>query len=81
MPSLISVFASAPYLHGGAAPTLEAVLENVTHRSIGRSDGQDVLTKSQDRAKLVEFLKSIDRNTEPFLNVTPPLGACGPPQP
>ena len=81
VPSLISVFASAPYLHSGAAPTLEAVLENVTHRSVGRSDGQDVLTKSQDRAKLVEFLKSIDRNTEPFLNVTPPLGACGPPQP
>jgi YVTN family beta-propeller protein len=77
VPSLISVFSSAPYLHSGAAPTLEAVLENVTHRSIGRPDGQDVLTKPEDRAKLVEFLKSIDRSTEPFLNVNPPLGACG----
>ena len=35
VPSLISVFASAPYLHSGAAPTLDAVLENVTHRSAG----------------------------------------------
>ena len=78
VPSLISVFASAPYLHSGAAPTLEAVLENVTHRSIGRPDGQDVLTNQQDRQKLVEFLKSIDRSTEPFLNVNPPSGACGP---
>ena len=78
VPSLISVFASAPYLHSGAAPTLEAVLENVTHRRIGRPDGQDVLTKSQDRAKLAEFLKTIDRSTEPFLNVNPPLNACGP---
>jgi YVTN family beta-propeller protein len=78
VPSLISVFASAPYLHSGAAPTLEAVLENVTHRRIGRPDGQDILIKSQDRANLVEFLKTIDRRTEPFLNVNPPLNACGP---
>ena len=37
VPSLISVFASAPYLHSGAAPTLDAVLENVTHRTAGRA--------------------------------------------
>jgi YVTN family beta-propeller protein len=79
VPSLISVFASPPYLHSGAAPTLDAVLENVTHRSIGRADGQDTLTDPQDRQTLVAFLKSIDRDTEPFLNVTPPVDACGPP--
>jgi cytochrome c peroxidase len=79
VPSLIAVFASAPYLHSGAAPTLDAVLANVTHRSIGRPDQLDTLTNPQDRAALVQFLKSIDRNTVPFLNVNPPADACGPP--
>lgn len=79
VPSLISVFAAAPYLHSGAAPTLDAVLENVTHRSAGRSDGLDILTRRRDRRKLGEFLQSIDRRTKPFLNVTPPLNACGKP--
>jgi hypothetical protein len=78
VPSLISVFAGAPYLHSGAAPTLDAVLENVTHRTIGRPDGRDVLDKPQDRKDLVEFLVTIDRSTQPFLNVNPPLNACGP---
>src|SRR5262249_24192231 len=45
VPSLISVFASAPYLHSGAAPSLTAVLRNATHRSAGRADGRDVLTR------------------------------------
>jgi hypothetical protein len=65
IPSLLSVFAGAPYLHSGAAPTLEAVLENVTHRSAG-SGGVDTLTNPQDRAKVVLFLKSIDAATLPF---------------
>lgn len=77
VPSLISVFASAPYLHSGAALTLEAVLENDTHRSVGRADDLDVLTDRQDRRRLARFLASIDCGTEPFLDVNPPLQACG----
>ena len=46
-PSLIAVFNSAPYLHSGAAATLDAVLENVTHRTVGRADGLDTLTDAQ----------------------------------
>jgi YVTN family beta-propeller protein len=65
IPSLLSVFAGTPYLHSGAAPTLEAVLENVTHRSAG-TGGVDTLTNPQDRAKVVTFLKSIDDKTQPF---------------
>ena len=38
VPSLISVFASAPYLHSGAAASLDDVLGNVTHRTAGRAD-------------------------------------------
>jgi cytochrome c peroxidase len=77
VPSLISVFASAPYLHSGAAPTLDAVLENVVHRSAG-SGGADTLSDANDRKAVVRFLASIDRNTEPFLNVNRPANVCGP---
>jgi hypothetical protein len=73
---LISVFASAPYLHSGAAPTLDAVLDNVTHRSAGSVGGVDTLTNANDRQLVVRFLKSIGRGTEPFLNVSPPA-VCG----
>jgi hypothetical protein len=78
VPSLISVFAGAPYLHSGAAATLTDVLENVTHRTAGRADGLDILNSGVARQVLVRFLKSIDRDTKPFLNVTPPAKACGP---
>jgi YVTN family beta-propeller protein len=77
IPSLISVFASAPYLHSGAAPTLDAVLENVTHRSAG-NNGVDTLANPADRALVVRFLKSIDRDTDPFPLVPRPAGVCGP---
>lgn len=79
VPSLISVFASAPYLHSGAAPTLDAVLANLTHRRAGRPDGFDFLAFPFFRRFLVDFLQSIDRSTEPFANVTPPPDVCGPP--
>jgi len=78
VPSLISVFAAAPYLHSGAAPTLDDVLENVTHRRAGLSNGFDILNFPLFRQLLVAFLKSIDRSTEPFLEVNPPSNVCGP---
>ncbi len=78
VPSLISVFAGAPYLHNGAAPTLAAVLNNVTHRSAGRADHKDVLGNGHDRNLVLQFLRSIDRSTDPFLNVHPPKDRCGP---
>jgi cytochrome c peroxidase len=65
IPSLLSVFAGTPYLHSGAAPTLEAVLENVTHRSAG-TGGIDALTDPAAREDVVTFLKSIDTKTQIF---------------
>jgi cytochrome c peroxidase len=76
VPSLISVFASTPYLHSGAAETLGDVLANVTHRSAG-SGGIDTLTSASDRTELVRFLSSIDRSTEPFAAGAAPA-VCGP---
>jgi hypothetical protein len=81
VPSLVSVFASAPYLHSGAAPTLDAVLQNVTHRTAGQPGEFDILSFPLVRSLLVDFLRSIDRGTEPILDVNPPLAVCGPAQP
>ena len=78
VPSLISVFASAPYLHSGAAASLDDVLRNVTHRTAGRADHLDILDVPLFRRFLVQFLKSIDRDTPPILAVIPPVDACGP---
>lgn len=65
IPSLLSVFAGAPYLHSGAAQTLGEVLDNVAHRSVG-TGGIDMLSNRHDRAALVRFLESIDEATAPF---------------
>lgn len=64
IPSLVSVAASGPYFHSGAAPTLDAVLENAEHRK--RGNELDVLSNPTDRNKLVKFLKSIDLSTPTF---------------
>jgi YVTN family beta-propeller protein len=79
VPSLISVFASAPYLHSGAAASLDDVLENVTHRTAGRADHVDLLGSAVLRRLLAQFLTSIDRDTAPVLNVNPPTDVCGAP--
>ncbi len=81
VPSLISAFASAPYLHSGAAPTFNAVLANETHRRSGRADKLDVLQLQVLRDFVAQFLSSIDRGTPPFLNPVPPEDVCGVPQP
>src|SRR5262249_13081543 len=65
IPSLITVSAGAPYFHSGGAPTLDDVLNNVTHRSAG-TGGVDTLASAADRAKVVKFLKSIDAKTPTF---------------
>jgi hypothetical protein len=65
IPSLLSVFAAAPYFHSGAAQTLDDVLGNVQHRSLG-TGGIDALTNPADRAKLAKFVGSIDASTLTF---------------
>ena len=64
-PSLLSIFAfEGPFLHNGAAPSLDDVLNNVTHRSAGTA-GVDTLTNAADRQKITRFLRSIDAATPP----------------
>jgi hypothetical protein len=62
-PSLLSIHAFPPYLHNGACQTLACVLENETHRNAGGNPG--VLDDLAARAALVQFLISIDTQTEP----------------
>jgi YVTN family beta-propeller protein len=65
-PSLISIFAfPRTFFHNGAADSLAAALNNVTHRSAG-TGGVDTLTSPTDRQRLVDFLLSIDAGTVPF---------------
>lgn len=56
---------NATSFHSGACPTLECVVENVTHCSAG-TNGTDSLSKPKDRQRLVKFLKSIDAQTPIF---------------
>jgi YVTN family beta-propeller protein len=65
IPSLLSVFAGGPFLHSGAARTLDDVLANVQHRSLG-TQGVDTLTNAADRAKVAKFVASIDAGTPIF---------------
>jgi len=65
-PSLLSIHAfPQTFLHNGIATSLDAVLENVTHRSAG-TGGVDTLTNPADRQALVRFLQSIDGATPPI---------------
>lgn len=61
-PSLLSLRGSAPYLHNGAAQTLEAVFPL---HGLGASPGtiQSVLNAT-DRANLIAFLLTIDQSTD-----------------
>jgi YVTN family beta-propeller protein len=53
------------FLHGGAQASLEAVMDNLQHRSAG-TGGIDRLANPSDRALLIKFLRSIDDRTPPI---------------
>jgi hypothetical protein len=64
--SLLSVFAfPQTFLHNGLLTSLDAVLDNVQHRSAG-TGGVDTLASAADRAKVVRFIESIDAATAPI---------------
>src|SRR5262249_31758716 len=66
--SLLGLPAFPPYLHNGAAETLELVVADVNHRTAnGRLP--DRLTSAADQAKVVQFLSSIDGSTAPVFEV------------
>ena len=65
-PSLLSLFAfPQTFFHGGAANSLDAVMQNVAHRSSG-TGGTDTLQDAAKRSQLITFLNSIDAATPPI---------------
>jgi uncharacterized protein (TIGR03437 family) len=69
-PSLLSLFAfPQTFFHNGSAISLEAVLQNVPHRSAGT--GADTLQDAGKRQQLVKFLLSIDSATQPVAPAAP----------
>jgi uncharacterized protein (TIGR03437 family) len=64
-PSLLSLFAfPQTFFHNGSANSLDAVMQNVAHRSAGT--GTDRLQDAAQRQQLIRFLLSIDAATEPI---------------
>jgi YVTN family beta-propeller protein len=63
-PSLLGIFALAPYYHNGACETLACVLADRNHRTAGNKT--DVLANPQKQLQVVKFLESIDDTTKPF---------------
>ncbi len=59
-PSLRGVFATAPYLHDGSAPTLAALVRGATGQH-----GNTAGLKQEELDDLVEFLRSIPFNAPP----------------
>jgi DNA-binding beta-propeller fold protein YncE len=74
-PSLLGLSISAPYLHDGSAPTLEAAMDKHT---IDIPDGQGGMTTvkvrdavtQQELANLVNFLRTIEDDTPPVRSAT-----------
>ena len=65
-PSLLSLHAfPKTFFHNGQADSLEAVMNNVTHRSAG-SNGIDLLAGEDQRRQLIRFILSIDAATTPI---------------
>jgi cytochrome c peroxidase len=63
VPSLLGMATGAPYLHNGAAGTLEELLSSTFNGHL--TAGNQVFAPSEtDKADLIAFILSIDDNTE-----------------
>jgi hypothetical protein len=68
VPSLLGLHALQPYMHNGAAESLAAVVSDLKHRT---DNGRipDGLSNTNDQAKVVKFLESLDLHAVPFVTV------------
>lgn len=67
VPSLLGMAVGAPYLHNGAAETLEELLDPAGDFTTHLRAGNQVFSLSDDElADLIAFLRSIDDDTETF---------------
>jgi cytochrome c peroxidase len=67
VPSLLGVAMGAPFLHNGAAETLEELLDPSGEFTTHLRAGNQVFAPSrQQLADLIAFVKTIDDDTETF---------------
>jgi DNA-binding beta-propeller fold protein YncE len=64
-PSLLSLAATAPYLHNGAAPTLEDLFTDVAFKTHWEAGNPNFAPTSDDAKNLAAYLRSIDPSTSP----------------
>jgi hypothetical protein len=64
VPSLLGLAYSGPYLHDGSAPTLEDVLARHMLDTASGASSIDAVLTPDERADLLEFLPSIDDDTQ-----------------
>ncbi len=70
-PSLLSIFAfPQTFFHNGSADSLDAVMQNVAHRSAG-TNGVDGLQSATRRQQLIKFLQSIDADSQAIAPAAP----------
>ncbi len=67
VPSLLGIESMPPFMHNGAAESLAAVVADVKHRT---DNGRlpDLLGDTNDQAKVVAFLRTIDASTAPVFD-------------
>lgn len=67
VPSLLGMVTGAPYLHNGAAQSLEELLDPAGDFTAHLRAGNQVFAPTDDElADLIAFVRSIDDDTEPF---------------
>jgi cytochrome c peroxidase len=67
VPSLLGMALGAPFLHNGAAETLDELLDPAGEFTSHLRAGNQVFSLSDDElADLIAFLRSIDDDTETF---------------
>ena len=62
-PSLLGLSMSAPYLHDGSAQTLEQVMAK--HTLVKNGPAINTVLNAQDLKDVLDFIRSIDDNTQP----------------
>lgn len=76
-PTLRSLWATAPYLHDGSAPTLSDVFNNATNAPDGSPHAAYRGLTSTEQTELLDFLLQID-GTEPEVSIAAPVKASTP---
>jgi cytochrome c peroxidase len=78
-PGLRNVALTAPYMHNGSIPTLEAIVEHYDQGGSPQAPGapnariKRLFLSEQEKAALVAFMKSLTSAPPPAMLITPPV--------